>query len=187
MTGVTAESTPTEIAAIVSDALQDAGIAATLSGGGAVSVYTDNEYESKDLDFVTAAMQDSIAPVMQKLGFVTAGEGGSSAYDHPAVEWYVEFVSGPLSFGEKYVSHEDCAVIDVGIGKIRIITPTQSVMDRLAAAIHWKDPQSRDQAVRVAANQDIDWQELEEWFGNEGEPESEFARFRRTVERARQR
>jgi len=43
-----------EIAARVSQALEAASIKATLSGGGAVSIYTQNEYESKDLDFVTS-------------------------------------------------------------------------------------------------------------------------------------
>ena len=185
MPKISAESTPAEIAGIVSDALQNAGIVATLSGGGAVSIYTDNEYESKDLDFVTAAMRDSIAPVMHALGFVSSEGGGLSEYDHPAVDWYVEFVSGSLSFGETYVSHKDCAVIDVGVGKIRIVTPTQSVMDRLAATVNWKDMQSWEQAVQVAVRQEIDWQDLEEWFRNEGEPDSEFTRFQDAVARAR--
>ncbi len=42
----------TELAAIVSDALQRVGIVATLSGGAAVSIYTENRYQSEDLDFV---------------------------------------------------------------------------------------------------------------------------------------
>ena len=33
-----------------------AGITATLSGGAAVAIYSDNKYESHDLDFVTAAI-----------------------------------------------------------------------------------------------------------------------------------
>jgi hypothetical protein len=56
MTKINRDSTLSDVAAIVSDALQEAGIAATLSGGAAVSIYSNNEYQSKDLDFVTAAM-----------------------------------------------------------------------------------------------------------------------------------
>ena len=56
-----------QVAAIISGALQKAGIAATLSGGAVVSIYTDNEYQSKDLDFVTAATVDDLASVLAPL------------------------------------------------------------------------------------------------------------------------
>ena len=55
-------------------------------------------------------------------------------------------------------------------------------MDRLAAAVAWKDTQSWEQAVLVAANQDIDWDELQRWFAKEGESEGEFDRFRTAVD-----
>jgi hypothetical protein len=38
------------VAALVSTALEAAGISAVLSGGAVVSIYTHNEYESADLD-----------------------------------------------------------------------------------------------------------------------------------------
>ncbi len=41
------------LGAIVCEALQHAGIDAFLSGGAVVSIYTENRYESFDLDFVT--------------------------------------------------------------------------------------------------------------------------------------
>jgi len=71
--------------------------------------------------------------------------------------------------------------MELSVGKLRIITPTQSVMDRLAAAFAWKDVQSRDQAILVAANQDIDWKALELWFADEGVSDEQFARFRESV------
>lgn len=56
MPTITEHSTLEEVAAIVSDALENAGITATLSGGSADTIYTDNKYLSRDLDFVTSAM-----------------------------------------------------------------------------------------------------------------------------------
>ena len=50
MVRITTETTVDELAAIISQALEAAGIIATLSGGGAVSIYTSNEYQSEDLD-----------------------------------------------------------------------------------------------------------------------------------------
>lgn len=42
-----------EIAALVCEALEHAGIDVVLSGGGAVILYSENEYMSTDLDFIT--------------------------------------------------------------------------------------------------------------------------------------
>jgi hypothetical protein len=49
-----------ELAALVSEALKRAGMTATLSGGAAVSIYSDNRYLSEDLDFVTAALVNEL-------------------------------------------------------------------------------------------------------------------------------
>ena len=48
------QTTLRELAALISQALERAGITAALSGGAAVSLYTQNEYESYDLDFVSS-------------------------------------------------------------------------------------------------------------------------------------
>lgn len=181
MSAITAQSTVEEVAAIVSDALERAGIIATLSGGSAVTIYSNNEYLSRDLDFVTSAMIEDLKPVLGRLGFEHTGVPRLSQFTHPKVQWYVEFPPSPLTFGNLYVNPEDCAVIELPVGKLRIITPTQSVMDRLAAAYAWKDAQSRDQAIMVAANQDIDWEILRHWFANEGESDDEWQRFKNAV------
>lgn len=181
MPEITEESTVEQVAAIVSDALDNAGITATLSGGAAVTIYSDNAYLSRDLDFVTAAMVADLAPVLKALGFEPTGVPRLSQFSHPKVEWYVEFPPSPLTFGHLYVNPADCAVIELAVGSIRIITPTQSVMDRLAAAYAWKDAQSRDQAIMVAATQDIDWDVLKVWLRNEGESEQEYRRFKGAV------
>lgn len=181
MPEITENSTVEQVAAIVSDALDNAGITATLSGGSAVTIYSDNAYLSRDLDFVTAAMVADLAPVLKALGFEHTGVPRLSQFSHPKVEWYVEFPPSPLTFGHLYVNPADCAVMELPVGKLRLITPTQSVMDRLAAAYAWKDAQSRDQAIMVAANQDIDWDALKLWFRNEGESEQEYRRFKGAV------
>ncbi|MDH5499796.1 MAG: hypothetical protein OEY72_01685 [Gammaproteobacteria bacterium] len=187
MASITPKSSLQDVAAIVSSALEQAGIAATLSGGAAVSIYTHNAYQSKDLDFVTAAMVADISPVLTELGFVHTGAPRLSQFSHPLIAWYVEFPPAPIAFGHLHVTHNQCATIEFPAGKLRIVTPTQSVTDRLAAAFAWKDAQSREQAILVAVSQEIDWQELRTWFANEGESDKEFGKFRAAVELARQR
>lgn len=103
MSAITRESTLPEVAALVSDALQNAGIAATLSGGSAVSIYTENAYQSRDLDFVTAALIADLIPALAPLGFQHTGVPRLSQFDHPLIEWYLEFPPSPLTFGHLYV------------------------------------------------------------------------------------
>jgi hypothetical protein len=159
-----------EVAAIVSEALEAAGIVATLSGGSAVSAYTENRYESEDLDFVTTALTEQLEPVLEPLGFVRTGSPRLSVFEHPDTRWYLEFSPAPLSFGGTYIDASEDAVLSTPAGKLRIITPTHSVMDRLSAAVHWQDAPSLDQAILVAKHQadNIDWGQLDTWVVAEG-------------------
>lgn len=166
------------VAAAVSTALEGAGIVATLSGGSAVSIYTENAYVSRDLDFVTAAGVDELKPVLSELGFEHTGRPRLSQFEHPDVAWYLEFPPAPIAFGRLIVDPGDCARLRLPLGVLRIISPTQSVMDRLAAAFVWQDPQSREQAELVAAHQEVDWGALGKWFQGEGGSQAEFERFR---------
>ncbi len=160
----------TELAAIVSDALERAGIVATLSGGAAVSIYSENQFESEDLDFVTVARTNELKKVLEPLGFKHSGTPRLSVFEHPATRWYLEFPPAPLGFGGTYVDPSECGLLKTSVGKIRIITPTQSIMDRLIAAAVWKEPQSLEQALLVVKHQrgDIDWDELDQWVKREG-------------------
>ncbi len=60
--------------------------------------------------------------------------------------------------------------MDTALGKLRMITPTQSVMDRLIAAAAWNEAQSLEQALLVAEHQrdNIEWGELDRWVASEG-------------------
>lgn len=77
---ISPETSLEEIAALVSCALAEAGIDAVLSGGGAVTFYSHNEYMSTDLDFITSVRKKHIAPVVGQLGF-EASEGKD--FHHP--------------------------------------------------------------------------------------------------------
>lgn len=166
---ITEATTLKELAAIVSDALEREGIVATLSGGAAVSIYSDNRYVSEDLDFVTIALVEELRPALEPLGFEHTGTPRLSVFEHPRTHWYLEFPPAPLSFGSTYVDPSQCALIGIGLGKLRIITPTQSVMDRLIAAAVWNEAQSLEQALLVAEHQrdSIDWEELDRWVAHE--------------------
>ncbi|MBN2405124.1 MAG: hypothetical protein JXE06_06040 [Coriobacteriia bacterium] len=176
MSTVDRTTTLVELATLISEALEGAGIASTLSGGAVVSIYTRNEYESYDLDFITSERNSAIARALAPLGF--HHQPGTRAFIHPDTEYFAEFPPGPLGLGETVLDHQDAAVIETGYGRLRILTPTQSVMDRLAAYIAWSDGQALDQAVMIARNHELDWSALAGWAEREGADASLIARVR---------
>lgn len=183
---ITSATTLAEIAAIISNTLERNNIIATLSGAAVVAIYSQNRYQSEDLDFVTTALVDDLKIALEPLGFRHSGNPRLSVFDHPDTAWYVEFPPAPLGFGETYVAPSDCELLETGYGKLRIITPTHSVMDRLIAAASWNEPQSLEQALLVASCQrdKIDWNSLDRWVIREGiVKDKEIAEFYRKIER----
>ena len=174
MIKITKRSTIEDVAAIVSQQLTDAGISAVLSGGAVVSIYTENEYESKDLDFVTGEQIKTIAKALGEIGFE---KSAGRHFNHPDTEIYVEFPSAPLAIGEEVITAWDKR--KTKNGTIQILTPTQCVMDRLAAYIHWNDPQSLDQAGMVAKKQKVNLAKIKSW----AEAERGLAKFEDFVSR----
>jgi hypothetical protein len=166
MVEITHKTSLQELAAIISQALEADGIVATLSGGAAVSLYTNNRYQSYDLDFVSSAAASKLARAVKGLGFVE-GEA-KRLFTHPKSPWLLEFPAGPLGFGDKVVDASGLEAINTPFGPLRIITPTLCVMDRLAAFLHWRDRQCYEQATWVAQNHTVDWAEIKTWTVNEG-------------------
>ena len=164
-----------EVAALVSEALEEAGIIAPLSGGAAMSMYTDNKYQTKDLDFVTTERAKALIAVLGPLGFEASSDGRH--FVHRPSGWLVEFPPGPLAFGDTTISSDDVPILETKYGRIRVITPTHSLMDRLAAYFHWNKQRTlRDQVRQLVSTprsaEQLDWNELYRWADTEKIPRS---------------
>ncbi len=180
--GVNRGTSLEELAAMISGALESAGIVATLSGGAAITFYAGDQYVSSDLDFVTDARMKELERALAPLGYTR--RAGAREFEHPCTAYLVEFPPSPIAFGETVVSSAEASVIETAFGRLRIVTPTQIVMDRLAAFAHWHDRQSWDQAVMVAKRQEIDWDALREWADNERLSAGIAARLKRDASRS---
>jgi len=152
-----------EFAAFVASHLQSKGISTVLTGGAVVSIYTENKYMSYDADFISPADQRIICKAMQELGFEKHGKD----FRHKDIDFFVEFPSGPLSIGDQLVEAE--AELNFKGHKLKLLSPTQSVMDRLAAYFHWNDLQCLDQAVWIAIKHPVQIYKIKEWAKREGE------------------
>jgi hypothetical protein len=136
------------LAALVCKHLKKHKIDVVLTGGACVSIFSNNKYQSLDLDFVTAAVeykQKEILSAMQEIGFKKADEGFFSCSDCPYI---IEFIQPPLSIGREPV--KKIKNLKTRYGMIRLLNPTDCVKDRLAAYYHWDDLQSLEQAKMVA-------------------------------------
>ncbi len=85
---------------------------------------------------------------------------------NPETPFFIEFPSGPLAIGDEPPS--EISSLRFSTGNLRLLSPTDSVKDRLAAYYHWKDKQSLEQAILIARNRTIDVEEVRRWSVNEG-------------------
>lgn len=154
-----------EFAALVASHLESKGISTVLTGGAVVSIYTENRYMSYDADFISPADQKTITTAMEELGFEKHGKD----FRHKQIDFFVEFPTGPLAIGNQLIQAE--AELDIKGYKLKLLSPTQSVMDRLAAYFHWNDLQCLDQAVSIALEQPVQIERIKEWAKDEGEEE----------------
>ncbi len=152
-----------EIGAIVCQALLDAGVDAFLSGGAVVSIYSNNEFESFDLDFVSFGDRRKIDAVMLHLGFA---KSRSRLYQHPNSPFMVEFPGVAVQIGNEPIQNFAERVVD---GKtLKLLTPTDCIKDRLASYIHWNDKQAVEQAALVACRHPHDRDAIARFCSNEG-------------------
>jgi len=162
---ITSETTLKELAFIVGKALKDCSIDAVLVGGAVVSIYSDNKYQSSDLDFISSDSVKSIETALLKIGFKKNGR----YFQHDDTEFFVEFPPSPVSIGNHIV--REFRTLEDGQGYLRLLPPTYSVMDRLASFYFWNDWQSLDQAVLISKHQKIDFSKIKQWSQEEGELE----------------
>ena len=156
-----------ELAGLVCEALLRAGITTTLSGGGCVAIWSEGKYVSRDLDFIEEGPvpRRKVKAVLADLGFVEKNR----YFVHPDTEFFVEFPTGPLTVGDERV--EKVVIRNTIAGRLRLLSPTDCVKDRLAAYFHWNDRQALTQAVLVAEAQPIDMADLRRWTKAEGATE----------------
>jgi hypothetical protein len=152
-----------ELATIVSQILIDVGIDAVLTGGSVVSIYSDNQYESYDLDYVSSASIKDISEALSKIGFKR--EKGRH-FVHKNTKYFVEFLNPPLVIGDELVNKNN--KIKLKNKTLYLLTPTYCVMDRLASFFYWNDKQCLAQALMVAKKQKVNLSKIKHWSKKEG-------------------
>lgn len=163
-----------DFAALISEKLRKGGVETLLVGGACVSIYTNNRYQSHDIDLVTSATMKSLVPLLAELGF---HRDKTRHFSREGCPFFIDFVAPPAALGSEPVT--DRNVMKTRLGRIVMLTATDSVKDRLAAYYHWKDPQSFEQAVLVAETNEVNLEEVARWSRSEGHEERYLDFFKR--------
>ena len=93
----------------------------------------------------------------------------SRYFKHPECSHlFLEFPRGPVEIGEEYPVTPD--EINLDGRKLRLLSPTDSVKDRLAGYIHWKSRANFDQALLICQRQKqrVDLGIVRNWCHREG-------------------
>ncbi|WP_308364353.1 MULTISPECIES: hypothetical protein [unclassified Microbulbifer] len=165
-----ARLTRLELAALICETLRKQSIDVVLSGGSCVSIYSSEQYVSKDLDFIDISLKSNrqVAKAIQSLGFENWPRN-SRHFVHSESDLSVEFPSAPLTVGDEHIPSSAVNNLHTTIGTLRLLTPTDCVKDRLANYYYFRDNQCLEQAVLVAKAQPINLKSLESWHSNEGQ------------------
>lgn len=154
-----------ELAGYVSEELRKRGIETILVGGACVTIYSENRYQSYDLDYVTYEDMRKVKKALLELGFIEKAR----YFQRKDCPWFVEFVSPPAAVGNEYV--RNFSHVETRFGMIKLLRPEDSVKDRLGAFYHWNDRQGLEQAVNICLEQKIDLSEVENWSLREEQSE----------------
>jgi hypothetical protein len=155
-----------QFAAAVVKQLTKHDISCVLVGGACVSIYTDERHESRDLDFISPYSQETIAMALTEIGFKKEGR----YFTHPQSALYVEFPSGPPAIGNEIPIKPE-GRLKVKDTVIKMYSPTQCVMDRLAAWFHWNDRRSLIHAIWVCEKHPVNLAKIKRWAHRENAPE----------------
>lgn len=143
--------------------LKTKNIDTVLVGGAVVSIYTEGAFVSGDLDLiVTNLFVKNLEEAMKEIGFVRRGRH----YVHPeCTHLFVEFPKGPIEIGDD--ANIEPAEKEVEGTKIKLLSPTDCVKDRLASWIYFKDRVGLEQAVMVAKRHPVKFHKIKAWCERE--------------------
>jgi hypothetical protein len=152
-----------ELASYICTKLEENDIEVVLSGGSCVEIYSRSDYTSYDIDLINRYNNTffKIKSTMETLGFKEEGK----YFIYEGTPFYIEFPSGPLGVGDAPV--DKIGELKTKYGVLKLLTPTDCIKDRLAAYYHWDDMQSLQQSIWVAKQNEIDFDDLEDWSKKE--------------------
>ncbi len=104
---------------------------------------------------------------LSQIGF-TPNERQPRYFTHPDCQWSVEFPTAPLAIGREIIGEKQVAEKETSTGTLRLLSPTDTIKDRLLWWYLENDPQCWEQALEIARNHKVRWADLKKWHEGEG-------------------
>jgi hypothetical protein len=151
------------VAAVLSALLREYGQPVVV-GGSAVSFYTGGAYLSRDVDLVTEADRRVLRELLQAVGFQRRG----ATWVHGELDVVVDFPAPPLAGDPSRVVQ-----VQTQDGPVTVIGLEDLLVDRLNAAVYWRDTEAREWCVTMlAAHPEADTEYLSRRAEEEGVQEA---------------
>lgn len=174
------DSSLVDVCFAVCTQLDRRGVTAVLTGGSAATYYAPEAYQSHDADFVLVvyASGADVKAALRELGY----EHRNAMFVHATNSFTVEFPSGPLAIGIDLIRH--WSTVRRASETLNVLTPTDSVRDRLANFYYFRDRPSMRVAVAVAAAQieTVELAAIEDWTRREADEAPAYAQVERFAE-----
>lgn len=143
-------------AAIITELLDREGIKPIIVGGLSVEIYTQSDYSTRDIDFVSSGFE-KISQILFSLGF----ERKTRHFYHTEIEVAVEIPSSDLAG-----AYGKVVKLDVGDKRfVYVISIEDIILDRLRGTIAWNSEDDRIWGFRLLAG-NIDRVDREYLFKN---------------------
>jgi len=135
------------------------GVSPFLVGGAAVEIYTQGGYSTGDIDL--KCPEQPFASILVDVGFSRRGR----VWVHPDADLWVDRVGEAPE--APYEIASNAVELRLLGGRVRMISPEDLVLDRLRAAVHWKDEDGLlwAEAIVRSSNfmgREFDWQSVEQ-------------------------
>jgi len=147
--------------------LENAGIGSVLVGGAAVAIHTEGRYRTSNLDLVPDdLMRREVPELLISLGFAAQRNRNFAHPECPHLS--VRLPMGPVEIGGEFPIVPD--EVEVHGRRLRILSPSDCVKDRLASYAHLRSPRFLDQAFLICQHQParVDLGHVEHWCEGNG-------------------
>ncbi|MFL0366075.1 DUF6036 family nucleotidyltransferase [Pseudobacillus sp. 179-B 2D1 NHS] len=143
-------------AAILTRLLAKRNVKPIIVGGLSVTIYTQNDYTTRDIDMVSDGYE-TISNILKELDFKKEGRHFYNDYIEIAIEIPDSYLEGDYSKVQKVFIDE--------LNYVYLISIEDIILDRLRAAVHWKSIEDRKWGFKLLAS-NIDSLDKQYLFAN---------------------
>lgn len=150
-------------ASLLSTWLREEGFDPVLVGKACVLAYLDKRDGIDRFDFMLQRFPiNEVKKALLKFGFRQVELRTFKSKDCP---YMINFPAPPITAGDELIEKFD--VLSTKYGKLRILSPTDSVRCRLTTYYRWGDNEAFEDAVKIAIKEKVDMRLIERWSARE--------------------